>query len=176
MFMKIDTVAGTLFRPDTDKPSAADAGSGSFAEMLAASVESKDGVEEAAEQSDLDFIREHGFDAYAEKVEEQKKEELRERILSRMGLSEEDLEDMPAEQRADIEKLIAEEIQRRMQANAALENDKPGVLGDAPDLARDIADTTGTGSAGSVLLAAMEARDVLAEKSPAPVGDQDDDK
>lgn len=172
--MKIDNVASILLPHRTDKPVAADAGSGSFAEMMAASVESKDTDELAAPQTDLDFIREHGFAAYAEKVEEQKKEELREKILSRMGLTEEDLEEMPAEQRADIEKLIAEEIQRRMQANAALENDQPGALTGTPDTARNIADTTGTGAAGSVLLAAMEARDAPAD-DPAAVADKSKD-
>lgn len=172
--MKIDNVANILFPQKTDNPAAANAGSGPFAEMMAASVESKKNDALAAPQTDLDFIREHGFAAYAEKVEEQKKEELRERILNRMGLSEEDLEDMPAEQRADIEDLIAQEIQRRMQANAELENDEPGILGNAPDMARDIADTTGTGSAGSVLLAAMEARDALND-DPATVADESKD-
>tara|TARA_R110000772_G_scaffold73216_4_gene159733 strand:+ start:29895 stop:30416 length:522 start_codon:yes stop_codon:yes gene_type:complete len=172
--MKIDTIAAIFTQQTANKPVAADAGAGSFAEMMAASVESKDTDEPAAPQTDLDFIREHGFAAYAEKVEEQKKEELREKILNRMGLTEEDLEKMPAEQRATIEDLIAQEIQRRMQASAELENDKPGVLGDAPDLARDIADTTGTGSAGSVLLAAMEARDALAD-APATARDNPKD-
>lgn len=161
--MKIDNVASILVPQNTDRPAADDPGSGSFAEMMAASVAPQSGNESGLPKTDLDIVREKGFTAYAKEVEERKREELREKILNRMGLSEEDLEKMPAEQRANIEDLIAQEIQRRMQANAEVENDKPGILGDAPDMARDIADTTGTGSAGSVLLAAMEARDALAE-------------
>ncbi|MEQ9556189.1 MAG: hypothetical protein RIG67_10470 [Rhodospirillales bacterium] len=172
--MKIDNVASILFPQKTDKPSAADAGSGSFAEMMSASVAPQSGNETGLPKTDLDIVREKGFTAYAKEVEERKREELREKILNRMGLSEEDLEKMPAEQRADIEDLIAQEIQRRMQANAELENDKPGILGNAPDMARDIADTTGTGSAGSVLLAAMEARAALAD-APAATTDKPKD-
>ena len=169
--MKIDNVASILFPQKTDKPSAADARSGSFAEMMSASVAPQSGDETGLPKTDLDIVREKGFTAYAKEVEERKREELREKILNRMGLSEEDLEKMPAEQRADIEELIAQEIQRRMQANAELENDKPGILGNAPDMARDIADTTGTGSAGSVLLAAMEARDTPAATTDKPKDD-----
>ncbi len=172
--MKIDNVANILFPQNTNKPTAADAGSGSFAEMMAASVAPQGGDETGLPKTDLDIVREKGFTAYAKEVEERKREELREKILNRMGLSEEDLEKMPAEQRAAIEDLIAQEIQRRMQASAELENDKPGLLGDAPDLARDISDTSGTGSAGSVLLAAMEARDAL-DDDPAAVADESKD-
>ena len=142
--------------------------------MMAASVAPQSGDEASLPKTDLDIVREKGFTAYAKEVEERKREELREKILNRMGLSEEDLEKMPAEQRAAIEDLIAQEIQRRMQASAELENDKPGLLGDAPDLARDISDTSGTGSAGSVLLAAMEARDAL-DDDPAAVADESKD-
>lgn len=174
--MKIDNVASILFGQKTDKPAATDAGSGSFAEMMAASVAPQNGNDTGLPKSDLDIVREKGFTAYVKEVEERKREELREKILNRMGLSEEDLDKMPAEQRAAIEDLIAQEIQRRMQANAELENDKPGMLGDAAGLARDIADTTGTGSAGSVLLAAMEARDALADDPAAVTDDSTDDK
>jgi len=174
--MKIDNVASILLPQRTDKPAADDAGSGSFAEMMAASVASQSGDETGLPKSDLDIVREKGFTAYAKEVEERKREELREKILNRMGLTEEDLKKMPAEQRAAIEDLIAQEIQRRMQASAELENDKPGLLGDTPDLARDIADTAGTGSAGTVLLAAMEARDAPADNSAAVADKSKDDE
>jgi len=49
---------------------------------------------------------------------------LREKILGAMGLTEEDLESMPAEQRAQIEKMVEEEIKRRMEANRAVNGDK----------------------------------------------------
>ena len=174
--MKIDNVASILLPQRADKPAANDAGSGSFAEMMAASVAPQSGDETGLPKSDLDIVREKGFTAYAKEVEERKREELREKILNRMGLTEEDLKKMPAEQRAAIEDLIAQEIQRRMQASAELENDKPGLLGDTPDLARDIADTAGTGSAGTVLLAAMEARDAPADNSAAVADKSKDDE
>ena len=173
--MKIDNIASILLPQRTDKPAADDTGSGSFAEMMAASV-APQSEDTGLPKTDLDIVREKGFTAYAKEVEERKREELREKILNRMGLSEEDLEKMPAEQRAAIEDLIAQEIQRRMQASAELENDKPGLLGDAPDLARDISDTSGTGSAGSVLLAAMEARDALNDDPAAVADESKDDK
>ena len=157
--MNIDAVS-PIFGPQTNrKPEAQDAGSGSFAEMLAASVEQQPTEEVSAGDDDVAFIRDNGFRAYAEEVEKRKMEELREQILQRMGLSEEDLEAMPAEQRAQIEDLISQEIQRRMQASEELDEDKPSTMAASADMARAIADPTG--AAGSVMLAVMEARDAL---------------
>lgn len=157
--MKVDNIAAILTQQNNHKPAAADAGPGSFAEMMAASVEaSNDDAAEGA-QTDMDFIRENGFAAYAKEVEKRKMEEMREEILARMGLSEEDLDKMPAEQRAAIEDLITQEIQRRMQANAEAEDDDKGGLAGMPDDARDIVDSGNTGSSGLAMLAVMEARD-----------------
>lgn len=159
--MNIDAVS-PIFGPQTNrKPEAQDAGSGSFAEMLAASVEQQPTEEVSAGDDDVAFIRDNGFRAYAEEVEKRKMEELREQILQRMGLSEEDLEAMPAEQRAQIEDLISQEIQRRMQASEELDEDKPSTMAASADMARAIADPGHTGAAGSVMLAVMEARDAL---------------
>ena len=157
--MKVDNIAAILTQQNSHKPAAADAGSGSFAEMMAASVEASKNDEPEAAQTDMDFIRENGFAAYAKEVEKRKMEEMREEILARMGLSEEDLDKMPAEQRAAIEDLIAQEIQRRMQANAEAEDDDKGGLAGMPNDARDIADPGNTGAGGLAMLAVMEARD-----------------
>jgi hypothetical protein len=165
--MKIDDIAAAFNSQTASKPSAANAGSGSFAEMMATSVSGKDDKDDGVPQSDLEFIREKGFAAYAEEVEKRKMEEMREKILAKMGLSEEDLDKMPAEQRAAIEDLIAQEIQRRMQANAEAENSDKGTLAGSPELARDIADPGNTGSSGSVMLAVMEARDALSDGADA---------
>ncbi|PIW30512.1 MAG: hypothetical protein COW30_02175 [Rhodospirillales bacterium CG15_BIG_FIL_POST_REV_8_21_14_020_66_15] len=161
--MNIDGIVSIFNPQDSKKPAAANAGSGSFAEMIAASVEASGSDGEGAPKTDLDFIREKGFSTYAEEVEKRKMAELRERILNRMGLSEGDLNKMPAEQRAAIEDLIAREIQRRMQADAELEGEDSGNLAGIADMARDIADAGNTGAAGNVLLAVMEARDAPAE-------------
>ncbi|RED52332.1 hypothetical protein [Aestuariispira insulae] len=63
-------------------------------------------------------IKEVGFRTYVEELNKEKLEELREKILQSMGLSEEDLAGMSANQRAAIEKMISEEMQRQMAANS----------------------------------------------------------
>ncbi len=82
----------------------------------------------------LSEILDKGFSAYAEEINEKKLEELREKILEAMGYSEEDLENMPAEQRQQIEKLVALEIQKRLSAEKALASDEnlsePGGIAD----------------------------------------------
>ena len=69
-------------------------------------------------QEEIDFIREHGMIAFVEEVHKKKMEELREKILEAMGLDEEALSKMPADQRREIEKMIAMEIQNRLAANS----------------------------------------------------------
>ncbi|MFT5488220.1 MAG: hypothetical protein ACI9JL_000568 [Paracoccaceae bacterium] len=69
-------------------------------------------------EDDIAFIRKNGFQAYLERNHERKLEEMREQILIGMGLNEEMLAAMPAEQRGLIEKMIAEEIQARLAAEA----------------------------------------------------------
>ena len=75
-------------------------------------------------KEDIEYIREHGMRAYAEEVHKQKMEELREKILEAMGLTEEALSEMPADQRLAVEKMISQEIQKRMAANSLM-NDGP---------------------------------------------------
>jgi len=62
------------------------------------------------------YVREHGLVAYAEELRRQKIEEMREEILRTMGLTEEALSALPAEQRSAIEKAIAQEIEKRLAA------------------------------------------------------------
>ncbi len=75
-------------------------------------------AKEDANKDDLEFIREYGLRAYAEEVHKQKIEELREKLLQALGLSEEALADMPADQRIAIEDMISQEIQKRLAANS----------------------------------------------------------
>jgi hypothetical protein len=56
----------------------------------------------SASHKDVEFIRTHGFQAYAEKLREEKIEEMRAEILAIMGFTEDDLNQMPAEQRNAI--------------------------------------------------------------------------
>ncbi len=78
--------------------------------------------------ADMAFIRENGFRAYAVEVHERKVQELREKILESMGLNEETLSELPAEQRMAIEKLVDEEVKKRMAAASVMngEGAKPG--------------------------------------------------
>jgi hypothetical protein len=73
-----------------------------------------------------------GFRAYTDNIRTEKLEELREKILEAMGLSEEDLENMPASQRDQIERMVALEIQKRLTAEDTL-----------TDNAEEKAETTG---------------------------------
>ena len=50
-------------------------------------------------------------------------EELREKILEAMGFNEDDLNNMPSSQREQIEKMVALEIQKRLSAENAIEQD-----------------------------------------------------
>ncbi|WP_022665187.1 hypothetical protein [Desulfospira joergensenii] len=72
----------------------------------------------------VNTLKEEGFIGFFKKIQEEKMEELREKILKEMGLTEEDLAKMPPEQRAAIEKIIAKEISKRMSAQSAMEEDK----------------------------------------------------
>lgn len=68
-----------------------------------------------------------GFSQFVADLEEEKLKKLREKILNAMGLSEEMLAEMTHEQRSVIEKMIAEEIKRRIEGGAVMNgaaNDK----------------------------------------------------
>jgi len=75
---------------------------------------------ETPHKDDIDYIRKYGMRAYAEEVHKQKLEELREKILEAMGLTEEALSEMPADLRLTIEKMVSEEIQKRVAADSVV--------------------------------------------------------
>jgi len=66
----------------------------------------------------VDYIHEHGMRAFIEETHARKMEVLREKILEAMGLTEEMLEQMPADQRQAVENIIAMEVQKRMAAES----------------------------------------------------------
>jgi len=96
------------------------------AERLKAEVEvSRRGIldnqqtrKQVLNKDDIEFIREHGMRAYAEDVHKQKMEEIREKILQAMGLTEEGLSEMSTDLRMEIEKMIAQEVQKQVAADS----------------------------------------------------------
>ncbi|MEQ8166375.1 MAG: hypothetical protein RIC93_09895 [Alphaproteobacteria bacterium] len=127
------------------------------------------GGEETEAARNVRLVREKGFRAFVEALEEKKLAELREKILQSMGLSEEDLKEMDPDQRAAIEKLIAQNIRERLSAETELENggdEKPA----ADEVtAQTLAARTGLG-AGYAVLQALEAVEAaeLAGQVPRP--------
>ena len=71
----------------------------------------------------LEELKQKGFTGFFKKIEEDKLEKIREEILDEMGLTEADLADLSPERRAAIEKIISQEIQRRM-AMGSMDKDK----------------------------------------------------
>jgi hypothetical protein len=84
------------------------------------------GREEEPFADDIASIKKKGLVAY---IMELHAKRLREEILASMGLTEEDLGKMSPEQRAAIEKAIAEEIQKRMAAEAMTDNQEDDKAG-----------------------------------------------
>jgi len=70
-------------------------------------------------------IKDKGFGAYAEEIRVEKLKEMREEILEAMALNDEKLAELSPEQRAAIERAINMEIQKRLTAERALEEDDP---------------------------------------------------
>ncbi len=68
----------------------------------------------------MSYIREHGMQAYADKLKADKIEAMREELMAAMGLTEEVLKAMPPEQRMEIEALVDETIQQRIAANSIM--------------------------------------------------------
>ena len=75
------------------------------------------------QDADIERIREIGMSAYVEEEKAKKIKEIRESILKTMGLTEEMLAKLPQEQRDQIEKIIAMEIQKQMSAGGADKDD-----------------------------------------------------
>lgn len=84
---------------------------------------------EDGEPTLIEKIRDQGMQAFIEEMKEKKKEEMRQKILMEMGLSEETLSKMSPEARAEIEKIIAAEIKKRMQAENELDRQQKGQVG-----------------------------------------------
>lgn len=78
-----------------------------------------DAKEDAEDNDEIAAIKETGLVAF---IMEQREKRIREEILASMGLTEEALAKMPPEQRALIEKLISEETQKRLTAEALMQN------------------------------------------------------
>lgn len=115
----LDSQSNNPFGPDDGKKD------GSFADAVAAKVEADNKEilarrEANSNAEEFAYIREHGFRQYAEKLHEEKMEEMRKKILEEMGLTEEALQQMSPEQRQMIEEGIQREIEARMAANAAM--------------------------------------------------------
>jgi len=75
------------------------------------------------QDADIERIREIGMSAYVEEEKAKKIKKIRESILKTMGLTEEMLAKLPQEQRDQIEKIIAMEIQKQMSAGGADKDD-----------------------------------------------------
>lgn len=71
-------------------------------------------------------VPEGRYTGFFKRIEEEKIQALREKILREMGLTEESLSQMDPDRRARVEAMVAEEIQRRM-ALSSLDKDGPGV-------------------------------------------------
>lgn len=89
-------------------------------------VKANNKVEDPKEPSLIDEIRDKGMQAYMKEIQDKKKEELREKILREMGLSEEALSKMDPKARGEIEKMIAQEIIKRLQAEGQLTAQQKG--------------------------------------------------
>ncbi len=133
-------------------------------------VSSDEPVWKQAFRATLDEIHEKGFRTYADDLNKKKLEEMRKKILESMGLTEEALKKLSPDGQASIEKMIAEEIRKRLTAEAALDN-PGGSKADAktqglPDPANETleAQTAPNGfGPGFTLIQAMESR---AESDP----------
>lgn len=89
-----------------------------FSDYLAETVATKKKTEKSNPYTaEIDEIMKKGFLKY---IKEQEEKQIREKILSLMGLTEEDLAALSPEQRAKIEQLIADEIQKRQAADSQL--------------------------------------------------------
>jgi hypothetical protein len=118
--MKIDTLSSVSFtsRHVTEQSNVANC----FSEYFANSMNSeKTPSTSSSSTNDHAEIKEKGLLNF---VQEQREAKLREKILSLMGISEEELASMPPSQRAKIEETIAEEIQERLAAAAELKGEK----------------------------------------------------
>lgn len=66
------------------------------------------------ENSEIAYIKEHGFTTYVKEIEDRKIEEMRRKILQSMGLDENALSKMSATKRQALEKAIADAIEQKL--------------------------------------------------------------
>ena len=133
--MAIDTTLSLLSRDKIKQPQILlDVQSSDPSGLFAAHLAEQMGIESTQTldtppdnrlEEDVNTLKKEGFTGFFKKMQEEKMKELREKILEEMGLTEEDLSKMAPEQRATIEKMIAKEMQLRMSAESALEDEKP---------------------------------------------------
>jgi len=99
------------------------------------SVAGKDGgFTDMSPKTAFEKISEEGFSQFTADLKVQKLKELREKILGAMGLNEESLAKLPSKQRAIIEKIVAEEIKRRLNGGDVMNGDAgQGKLVPSPD-------------------------------------------
>ncbi|MEQ8319749.1 MAG: hypothetical protein RH946_05750 [Rhodospirillales bacterium] len=130
--------------------------------------------QEAAWKSDfrrtLDEIRDKGFGSYTEELRAKKLEELREKILASMGLSEDDLENMSPEQRNNIEKMVALEIQKRLAAEVALEEGNTAHLSSPDALADQVRSAPNNLGTGLLLMQQLDTETETAPKKEEQTG------
>lgn len=100
-------------------------------------------------------ILDQGFRAYTDNIRVEKLEELREKILEAMGLTEEELEKLPASQRDQIERMVALEIQQRLTAEDAL-TDTPEEKAATTGISEQVLATPNGLGAAYVLMESME--------------------
>jgi len=129
--MKIETnsLVGTLLATAQNNDQKGEKSLLSFADLLKEKVantmtnaNTSDSQSKNSYESDLATIREKGFVGFFLDLQAKKLEELREKMLNSMGITEEDLSKMPPEQRSAIEDIISEEIKKRLAAGEIMEN------------------------------------------------------
>ncbi len=86
----------------------------------------------------LEEINKVGFSVYAADIHEQKMQEMRAKILSSLGLTEKDLQNLSPDQRQQVEKMVSMEIQNRLAAEKALKNDNASDTNAADNFASQV--------------------------------------
>lgn len=126
----------------------------------AAKVAQRQAANEAARAAEIAKIKEVGFSAYAKEIEEEKIKKMREDILKSMGLSEEDLAAMDPKARDNVEKAIAQEIQKRLAAASAANSDGKGNgLAPRQQVLTTLAEGAGVDLGGAASAAKMSSAD-----------------
>ncbi|MGD9159181.1 MAG: hypothetical protein PVG39_12290 [Desulfobacteraceae bacterium] len=77
--------------------------------------------QDTAEYDEMAAIKEKGLVAYIMELHEKR---VREEVMELLGVTEEELAEMPPEQRAAIEKRIAEETKKRLEAESYMQKNK----------------------------------------------------